>query len=99
MYQISNTVNNIYQWARQDFEVWPTRFVLEITAWFLSIGCAVTMALTLPHPPFLILYPLFITQCAIFGWAAWTRRSTGMVANYMLLVTIDIIGLARLLTL
>jgi hypothetical protein len=99
MDQISNTVNNIYQWARQDFEVWPTRFVLEITAWFLSIGCAVTMAMTLPHPPFLILYPLFITQCAIFGWAAWTRRSTGMVANYLLLVTIDVIGLARLLTL
>jgi hypothetical protein len=99
MDQISNTVRNIYQWAKQDFEVWPTRFVLEITAWFLSIGCAVTMALTLPHPPFLILYPLFITQCAIFGWAAWTRRSTGMVANYMLLVTIDIIGLTRLLML
>jgi len=91
--------DSTYQWARQDFRAWPTRFVLEITAWFLSIGCAVTMALTLPHPPFLILYPLFITQCAIFGWAAWTRRSTGMVANYMLLVTIDIIGLARLLML
>jgi hypothetical protein len=57
------------------------------------------MALTLPHPPFLILYPLFITQCAIFGWAAWTRRSTGMVANYMLLVAIDVTGLIRLLTL
>ena len=99
MNQISNTINNIYQWARQDFQVWPTRFVLEILAWFLSIGCAVTMALTLPHPPFLILYPLFITQCAIFGWAAWTRRSTGMVANYLLLVTIDVTGLIRLLML
>jgi hypothetical protein len=99
MDQILKTVRNIYQWAKQDFQTWPVRFVLEITAWFLSIGCAVTMALTLPHPPFLILYPLFITQCAIFGWAAWTRRSTGMVANYMLLVTIDVIGLARLLTL
>ena len=99
MNQISNTINNIYHWARQDFQVWPTRFVLEITAWFLSIGCAVTMALTLPHPPFLILYPLFITQCAIFGWAAWTRRSTGMVANYLLLVTIDVTGLIRLLML
>jgi hypothetical protein len=96
---IVKTFNSTYQWARQDFQVWPTRFVLEITAWFLSIGCAITMAMTLPSPPFLILYPLFITQCAIFGWAAWTRRSTGMVANYMLLVTIDIIGLIRLLTL
>jgi hypothetical protein len=97
MSQITNTVNNIYQWARQDFQTWPVRFVLEITAWFLSIGCAITMAATLPNPPFLILYPLFITQCAIFGWAAWTRRSTGMVANYLLLVTIDIVGLSRLI--
>jgi hypothetical protein len=96
---ILSTAAGIYQWARQDFRVWPMRFVLEITAWFLSIGCAVTMAITLPNPPFLILYPLFITQCAIFGWAAWTRRSTGMVANYLLLVTIDVVGLIRLLTL
>ena len=99
MNQITSAVTGIYQWARADFQVWPTRFVLEILAWFLSIGCAVTMALTLPNPPFLILYPLFITQCAIFGWAAWTRRSTGMVANYLLLVTIDVTGLIRLLTL
>jgi hypothetical protein len=99
MKQLINAVRGVVAWARTDFQVWPTRFVLEITAWFLSIGCAVTMALTLPHPPFLILYPLFITQCAIFGWAAWTRRSTGMVANYMLLVAIDVTGLARLLML
>jgi hypothetical protein len=98
MDQLSNTIVNVYNWARQDFRVWPTRFVLEITAWFLSIGCAVTMALTLPNPPFLILYPLFIVQCTIFAWAAWTRRSTGMLANYMLLVSIDTVGLIRLIT-
>jgi hypothetical protein len=40
---------------------------------------------------------LFITQCAIFAWAAWTRKSTGMVSNYLLLVTIDVIALIRLL--
>jgi hypothetical protein len=89
---------NTYQWARNDFRSWPLRFVLEITAWVLSITCAVWMGMTLPNPPFLILYPLFITQCTIFAWAAWTRRSTGMVANYMLLVTIDVIALARLIS-
>jgi hypothetical protein len=97
MDQISNTIVNVYNWAQADFRAWPTRFVLEITAWLLSIGCAVTMALTLPHPPFLILYPLFIVQCTIFAWAAWTRRSTGMLANYLLLVSIDTVGLARLI--
>jgi hypothetical protein len=54
------------------------------------------MGATLPNPPFLILYPLFIIQCSIFGWAAWTRGSTGMVANYLLIVTIDIIAITNL---
>jgi hypothetical protein len=95
--QISNTFANIFEWARQDFRAWPVRFVLEITAWLISIGCSITMAATLPNPPFLILYPLFIVQCGIFAWAAWTRRSTGMLANYLLLVSIDTVGLARLI--
>ena len=95
---VTNSVNTTYNWARQDYKDWPFRFILEITGWAMSIMCAVWMGITLPNPPFLILYPLFITQCAIFGWAAWTRRSTGMVANYLLLVTIDIIALIRLIS-
>jgi hypothetical protein len=90
-------LKGVYGWAKHDFKEWPLRFILEISAWFMSIGCAITMAATLPSPPFLILYPIFIAQCAIFGWAAWTRKSTGMVANYLLLVTIDLVGLFRLI--
>lgn len=90
-------IKGIYTWARHDFNEWPLRFILEIAAWFMSIGCAIAMAVTLPTPPFLILYPIFIAQCAIFGWAAWTRKSTGMVANYLLLVSIDLVGLFRLI--
>jgi|688.fasta_scaffold97690_4 hypothetical protein len=98
MDQLSNTFINIYNWAKNDFKEWPLRFVLEISAWVMSIGCSLTMAITVPNPPFLILYPLFILQCAIFCWAAWTRRSTGMVANYLLLVAIDSIALVRLIS-
>lgn len=97
MDQITNSILDVYRWAQRDFREWPLRFILEITAWFMSIGCAVWMGLTLPNPPFLILYPLFILQCGIFGWAAWSRGSTGMVANYLLLVTIDTIALVRLI--
>lgn len=97
MDQITNTILDIYRWAERDFREWPIRFILEITAWFMSIGCAIWMGVTLPNPPFLILYPLFISQCAVFGWAAWTRGSTGMVLNYLLLVTIDSIALIRLI--
>jgi hypothetical protein len=90
--------NKTVEWIKQDYREWPLRCVLEIIAWFLSIICAVWMGATLPNPPFLILYPLFIFQCGIFAWAAWTRRSTGMVANYLLLVTIDLVALVRLIS-
>lgn len=90
-------VFGVVNWIREDWRSNPLRCVLEILAWFLSIGCSFTMMLTVPNPPFLILYPLFITQCAIFGWAAWTRKSSGMLANYILLVTIDSIALARMI--
>ena len=83
-------ITNILSWIAADWRSRPVRLVLEVVAWAMSIGCALTMALTVPNPPFLILYPLFITQCMIFLYTAWTRGSLGMVANYSLLITIDV---------
>jgi hypothetical protein len=97
MDQITNTFVNIYNWAKGDYKEWPTRFVLEITAWMMSLGCSLVLAAGATDPLFIWLYPVFITQCIIFGWSAWTRNSTGMLANYVLLVTIDLIGYIRLI--
>jgi len=94
---MNDALINILNWIREDWRSNPLRCGLEIFAWFLSIGCAFTMMLTVPNPPFLILYPLFITQCVIFAWAAWTRKSLGMLANYFLLVSIDSVALARMM--
>lgn len=33
----------------------------------------------------------------MYVWAAWNRRSFGMLINYLLLVTIDSVGMFRLL--
>jgi len=93
---MNKLLNAIVYYVKEDWKENPARCFLEFIAWFLSIFCAVTMMLTVPNPPFLLLYPLFICQCVIFAWAAWTRRSTGMLANYMLLVTIDSVALTRL---
>ncbi len=89
---------NILNWIKHDYKSHPFRFAIELLAWCISIGCAITMALTVPNPPLLILYPIWITGCSLYAWAAYTRRSFGMIANYMLLVTIDTIGLIRMLT-
>ena len=89
-------IANVLCYIREDWRENPVRCVLEILAWFMSIGCALAMAFTVPNPPFLILYPIFITQCIIFAWAARTRGSVGMLANYALLVTIDSIALIKM---
>lgn len=89
---------SIIAWIVDDWNSNPIRCVLEILAWVLSITCSITMMLTVPNPPFLTLYPLFITQCAIFAWAAWTRKSLGMLSNYLLLVSIDSVALFRMIT-
>lgn len=86
-----------FDWIRDDFTSWPLRFILELTAWMLSIGCSVTMALTVPNPPLPTLYPIWILGCSIYAWAAYTRKSFGMLANYLLLTTIDSIGLIRMM--
>jgi hypothetical protein len=84
-------------WIKDDWNSSKFRFIIELVAWAISIGCSITMALTVPNPPLLILYPIWIAGCAMYAWAAYTRKSFGMLANYMLLVTIDFIGLIRML--
>jgi hypothetical protein len=87
----------ILDWIKQDFCSNPRRFIIEVIAWILSIGCSITMAITVPNPPLIILYPIWITGCTLYAWAAWSRKSTGMLANYMLLASIDLIGLYRMM--
>lgn len=86
-----------FDWIRDDWNSNKIRFVLEILAWAISIGCSITMAVTVPNPPLLALYPVWITGCAIYAWCAYSRQSFGMLANYVLLTTIDTIGLVRML--
>ena len=88
---------NVFSWISDDWKSNKLRFVVELLAWAISIGCALAMALTVPNPPLLILYPIWILGCAMYAWAAYTRKSFGMLANYLLLVTIDIVGLMRML--
>jgi hypothetical protein len=88
---------NTFDWIRDDFKSHRTRFVIELLAWAISIGCSITMALTVPTPPLLALYPVWIFGCALYAWASWTRKSFGMLANYILLTTIDTVGLLRMI--
>jgi hypothetical protein len=94
---MNDVFTGIFEWIKDDWQSNRWRFIVELFAWGISIGCSVTMALTVPNPPLLVLYPIWIIGCALYAWAAYTRKSFGLLANYVLLTTIDTIGLIRML--
>lgn len=87
----------MFEWIKSDYQSHPVRFCIEITAWVMSIGANVMFALTVPHVPFYLYLSITIISCAMYAWAAWSRRSFGMLANYILLTTVDSIGMLRIL--
>ena len=94
---MNDILYGIFEWIKDDWKSNRFRFFIECLAWAISIGCSITMAFTVPNPPLLILYPIWITGCALYAWASYTRKSFGMLANYLLLTTIDSIGLIRMI--
>ena len=94
---MNDILPNIFGWIRDDYKTYPVRFAVEIVAWAVSIGCSITMAITVPNPPLLAMYPIWISGCAMYAWASYTRKSFGMLANYILLVSIDMVGLTRMI--
>lgn len=94
---VSINIKKAIQWINHDFKSYPFRFCVEFLAWCISIGCSITMTATVLDPPLVIIYPFWIMGCGMYAWAAYTRRSFGMLMNYALLMTIDSIGLYRLL--
>lgn len=93
---MNDLLASTFSWIKDDWKSHPARFIVELLAWGVSIGCSITMAITVPNPPLLALYPVWIMGCAMYAWAAWTRKSFGMLANYILLTTIDTVGLLRM---
>ena len=57
------------EWIKDDWKSHKLRFLVELLAWAISIGCSITMALTVPNPPLTILYPIWISGCAMYAWA------------------------------
>lgn len=89
-------VDKAVKWVNSDYDSNPLRFLLEVAAWVLSMGCALLMAFTVPDAPLIIIYPVWMVACGIYAWTAFTRGSTSMLANASIMLIIDAIGFTRL---
>ena len=92
-----NHVVSTLNWIKKDYSSHPFRFVIEFLAWLITIGCSIVMAITVPNPPLFELYIVWIFGCILYTWAAFTRASFGMLANYIALTLIDSFGLYRII--
>jgi hypothetical protein len=89
--------NNAWGYIKIDWKSNKIRFLAEIFAWACSVTSACIFAATVPNIPIIPLYIIFISGCVAAGWSCWTRRSFGLLANSVFLVTIDCVGLIRML--
>ena len=94
---IFEAAGNAWMYIKKDHAEWPLRFYAEVFSWACSVISAVIFAATVPTVPVIPLYTIFISGCCAAGWTCWTRGSFGLLANYVFLVTIDMIGLARMI--
>ena len=88
-------VKDLLKRALTDFSSNRTRFILEAIGWLCSVSGSIILAITMPNPAFHILYPVWFVNTGIFAYAAWSRGSTFMFCNFILLTIIDAIGCAR----
>lgn len=93
---MEKVIGPLFEWVCNDFKSHKIRFCLEVSAWILSVSCALAMALTVPNPPLKYLYIPWVTSTTIYAGCAFSRRSFGMLANYILLAIIDGIALSRM---
>jgi hypothetical protein len=80
-----------------DYSSNPVRFFLETFGWLCSVSASVVLASTVQNPPMEMIFCLWLSGSACYLWAAYSRRSFGMLGNYAFLLLVDSVGLARLL--
>jgi hypothetical protein len=87
----------MWKWIQEDWKTHPVRFSLEVACWFNNLLIAIIFNTTVPNLPFLLLYPMWIGGSLTLAWCCWSRGSVGMLATYMMLVTMDMYGWSKVL--
>ena len=91
-------ISSSIEYIKRDWNSNPLRFCAEAFAWLCSVISAIMFAVTAPNIPIIPLYCIFISGCCASAWSCYTRGSFGLMANAVFLITIDSIGLIRMIS-
>ena len=84
-------------YVKRDWDDNPWRVAGEMYNWFTSVTSSAIFALTVPTPPFLLLYPLWLSGLIVMIFCARSRGSTGILAVCLSMLAMDSIGIIRLM--
>jgi hypothetical protein len=84
-------------YIKRDWASNPWRAAGETYNWCTSGISSAIFAATVPNPPFLMLYPLWLSGLVVMIFCAKSRGSTGMLALCCTMLAMDLIGFMRLL--
>jgi hypothetical protein len=90
-------LRNTIKWAQTDFKTNPWRLAGEFYGCTITISTAIIFAFTVPHVPFLFVYPMWITGVIVLMFCAISRGSVGLTLLNLSMLIFDVIGYARLL--
>ena len=91
-------ISNIIEYIKRDWHSDSVRFCAEAFAWLCSVISAIMFAVSAPNIPIIPLYCIFISGCCASAWSCYTRGSFGLMLNAIFLITIDSIGLIRMIS-
>lgn len=88
----------VVKYIMDDWTSHPFRLIMETINWIGTVFCGLFIALTVPHTPFGILYPIWFCLMSISVFSSWSRGSFGVLLASVSMLAIDIFGYVRFLT-
>ena len=92
-------LRQLWAFIQRDFHEHPWRLAGECYNWLVSVVVAIIFAATVPNPPLIILYPIWLSGLFIIIACAKSRGSFGLLMGASSMALIDTIGYIRLLAL
>jgi len=97
MGEFKNYYREFIAYIKLDWHSHPWRLMGECYNWFVSVVVAVVFAVTVPTPPLIWLYPMWLTGLFITILCAKSRGSFGILMGASSMALIDTVGYIRLL--
>ena len=85
------------EWIKEDYTSNPFRFICEVIGMISNLIASLILMWYSPNPPMFIAYIFFLVATCFLMYGAFSRKSFGFTAMYLVYLAIDGIGFIKTL--